>query len=65
MARPTDEVIDASRPSSRSVGHGNRTLELVSETVADEVNVDAVHDLLAVLLVRYHAGCVAAGGEAV
>lgn len=31
------------------------TLELVNETVDQDLNLDALHDALAVLLVRYHA----------
>jgi hypothetical protein len=42
------------RSASRRRPQAGATLELVDETTDQEIDVDALHDALAVLLVRYH-----------
>jgi len=56
IAGPADETMGAPPPPRpRAAVDAGRTPELVSEVVNEQVDVDVVHDLLAALLIRYHA----------
>lgn len=48
-SRPGDQ-----RTADRRRPQAGATLELVDETTDQEIDVDALHDALAVLLVRYY-----------
>ena len=45
---------DARRKQERQMWRTRAILELANETIDQEVDLDALHDALAALLVRYH-----------